>query len=890
MNFLQSIFFCYNRQVKIKFITQLSLLLLLVLPLIPEITGEEQSIGEFIAQIQKSLELKNIPAYLENFSDEIRIKEESGINDMFGLFQMDSVALFKASKLIRMEDQARIYLQVLFENSYSVVIETWDLDLLNINGQWQIKKKKIIGSISPLYKLKIPSERVERVHSIEVENVDIKLSFRNATIFYDNIPRLETAILIVGKGHLSFSPSDPVERHQLALVYKRSYVEDELTYAFLRFSNHFFQNNIKVMKEPHKESYEVSQAERNEAYSLFSKHYSRSFTIENSLNKELLSTLPQGDETVFSFNGKKLGDFTYIYSPFTEEEINFFRWKDKKIINLYSPIKDEKKRRLFISFAQMFDVKNYQIDIDFKPRQSYLSGKAKVEVESKVDSLVRLKLKLNPKLEIIRIYDEERRELFYSQDKLRETLYVYFVQPPPKRKPFFIEIYYRGKLEPPKQVADVVAGPQAYKLGQYREKIDFLPMKFETYLFSRSAYWYPSPPDNDYFKASLRIIVPPEYQCVSNGELIKQTRLNDVERVEEIEKTGSSVYVFETKYPLKYLSFIVGRLTKLEEDSKFLLFQHFYSFGVNFEKKGLLEEVRNIVQFYESKFGPYPYEKLSIVRRLWLTSGGHSPASFIVINELPQAPNGMLLVNVRSPVDFSRWKEYYLAHEIAHQWWGQSVTWKTYHDQWLSEGLAQFAAILYLRERHAEGVFSPIFKKLSQWTEKKSKWGPITLGSRLSYFDSKAYQSIIYNKTSLVLNMLKDLLGEEVFFQGLKEFFSRHKYSAASTNDYIKTIEEVSGEDLTAFFETWFDSYVLPEVRVSHTLLKEEKRYILRLKINQLKKVFVFPLWIEWIENGKKVRKKVIIDERDEEFDFELRKKPRKIKINPDKVVPGRFF
>jgi hypothetical protein len=868
---------------KNRFIIWLPLFLFLTFSLIPQVAAEEQSISEFISQVQESLDQNDIPAYLKRFSSEIREKEESIVKDKFSVLQMDSVTLFKPSKLTQTEGEAIIYLQALFQNSYSAAIETWHLSLIKVNDQWLIEQKNVLGKVSLMYKIKIPSERAERVKSIEVEHVDIKLSFKNAIVFYDNIPGFETGLLILGKGHLHFSPSDSGEKHQLDLIYKKSFLEDELTYAYLRFSNYFFRKNIRIVRDSDEEGFQASILERNKAYSLFSKYYSRSFTIENSLNKELLTTLPQGDEAVFNFEGKKLGDLTYIYSPFTPEEINLYRWKDDKIINLYSPHKGGKERKIFLSFVEMFEVKSYKIEIDFKPQQFYISGKANVEVESRVGSLERIMLKLNPKLDILRIYDEEKRALLYSQDKLRGSLYVYFIHPPPENKPYSIEIYYRGKLVPPKQVTDVIAGPQ------YDKNLSYVDPKSETYLFSRSAFWYPSPPGDDYFRARLRIIIPPEYQCISNGELIEKSRLNDVERVEEIEKTGSSVYIFETKYPIKYLSFLVGRFTKVEEDLESLPLKHLYSSGIRFQKKGLLEEAKNIIQFYESKFGPYPYEKLSVVRRIWPASGGHSPASFIVINELPRAQNGGLYPNTGSPVDLSRWKEYFIAHEIAHQWWGQAVTWKTYHDQWLSEGLAQFSAVLYLAEIRGEGVFSSILKKFSLWTGKKSIWGPISLGSRLNYHDPEVYQAIIYNKASLALNMLRDLLGEEAFFKGLQEFFSRHEYGAASTKDFIKTIEEVSGKDLEVFFKNWFDSYHLPEVKVSHSILKAGGGHMLKLRITQPKEFFVFPLWVEWNENGNRVKKRLIIDEQNEEFDFELKSKPRRIKINPNKAVPGRF-
>jgi len=137
--------------------------------------------------------------------------------------------------------------------------------------------------------------------------------------------------------------------------------------------------------------------------------------------------------------------------------------------------------------------------------------------------------------------------------------------------------------------------------------------------------------------------------------------------------------------------------------------------------------------------------------------------------------------------------------------------------------------------------------------------------------------------------MLKDILGEEIFFQGFREFFEKYKYGSASTGDFIKTFEGVSGKDLKIFFKRWFYSYVLPEVEVSRTLQKGEGGYILKLKVTQLKDIFVFPLWVEWKENGEKVRKILLIDEKNEEFEFEISNKPSKFKVNPTKAVPGKF-
>jgi hypothetical protein len=881
---LARILFCYNTYMKNRVSASLFLLGFFLF-FLPQNSSGQQDIGHLISEIQDLLRKGDIPGYLSKFSPEIRKEEEDRINYLFDQLQMEDVTLYGAQKANTSDEEPDIFLQALYENSYFVVIETWQLLLHKKEDQWQIKEKKISGEVKEVYKIQIPSMRIERVKSIEIEHVDIKLIFRDAILFYDNIPELETALLIIGKGELSFHPSDPGERHQLELLYNKKYFEDSLEYAYLRFSDSFFRENIKIHPRTDEKRFLASSAERNKASAIFREHYPRSFTIENSLTGALLSFLPRGGETVFEFDGDKFGKFSYIYSPFADEEVYLYQWKNDKIISLYSPGKSEGTRRLFFSFGQMFNIERYQIDVAFDPKKVYLSGKAKIDILPQVESLDGVRFKLNSELEILRIFDQEKRELFYTQDKLRNIVYIYFFQPPPMGRSSSIEIFYRGKLIPPKQVTDVVAEPQ------FSETSAYTPSRFDSFLYSQSAYWYPAPANNDYFKARLKIIVPSDYTCIATGNMIEKSKLNSIEKVEEIEKMGNSVYVYETEYPVKYISFLVGKFSKVQEDSSGLPLKFYKSStGIRVSHRQFLEEAKDIVRFYERVFGPFPYEKLTIVQRVWSVRGGHSSPSFIVINEIPQIPGRKdRFLNSKCPVDFSRWEEYFLAHEIAHQWWGQGVTWKTYHDQWLSEGLAQFSSILYLSEKHGEKVLDFIIRELSYWTEKKTEWGAITMGSRLSYFDFEAFQSIIYNKASLVLFLLKDIIGEEVFFQGLREFFARHKYGAASTNDFVKTFNHVSGTNLEPFFECWFDTHILPDVKVSHTILRQGEGYLLRLNLTQKGHLFVFPLLVGWDQDGRNVTKKLLIDEKEERFEFELEGKPRKIKININKAVPGEF-
>ncbi len=879
---------CYNNKVRRNLIFLLMALFLLALPLKARPAGS-QTIEDFILRLQEDLQARNVDGYLQAFLPELQPVQRDILSLYFNQLKIEDVTLYWANKGRYGNDVPRIFIQAIFQNPQLVFIETWQLVLEDRGGRWMITEKKVRGSLSTLYKIKIPGERVERVESIEIRHADIRLMFRNALVFYDNIPNLETALLVIGEGTLYFHPSDAREEHQLELIYKKKILEDSVEHAYLRFSDLFFNRNITITRGEKKTVEVVGKAETNKAYSLFMRYHRRYFTIESQFSQEPLSFLPQGDEASIEFRGKKVGELSYVYSDFAVEEITLYDRSRDRFVNLYSPELEGAERRLVITFGQKYDIKDYDIEVDFEPRESYISAKARISVLAQVSELDSLKLRFNPALEILRIYDDERRELFFTQDTIGKLVYVYFLEPVNINTVTTIEILYRGRLEPPPQLTDTVSA------GQYSDTVVFFEPRLETYLYSQTSQWYPSPPDEDYFTARLKIIVPPQYSSIANGLLVEKGILNGMQKVTEIDKMGSSFAVFVTQSPVKYLAFLVGKFSLAQKEANPVPLASYFSSDIRWQRKNYLTEAAEILEFYDTAFGPFPFECLSIIQRLWRTAGGHSPASFIILNELPRTPtdsSGLAPVvpNSKSPVDISQWKEYFLAHEIAHQWWGQGVSPARYRDQWISEGLAQFSSALYIRSKHGTEAFSGILKRFSKWTKKKASWGAITLGSRLSFIDFQAYQAVIYDKTSLVLNMLREILGDQVFFSGLRQFFERYKYGAASTWEFKQAMESVSGRNLDDFFTPWFDSHRLPEVRVTYRHERRGGSDILRVRVEQSGDAFVFPLGIEWRgKDGDTHRENLIVENKSQEFELALPGEPKKVRVNSDDAVPGKF-
>jgi hypothetical protein len=835
----------------------------------------------FVERLQGQLQSRDMTAYLASFKPGLRPDEEARLGVYFVDLAMTGVVLRTVGAQSGADGPTRVFVQACFDNDQSAIIESWTLVLEGSGGSWAIDRLDVTATRTRLYKVRIPAERAVRARRVEVSHADVRFTFTDAAVFYDNLDGVETALVVVGRGRVAFTPGDANEKHQLELLYKKDRIEDDIESLFVRCSSGYFASNIVVSADEGGAA--VSAAERTKAAAVFARNYPNSFTIESSIDGSLLSFLPQGEEAVLQFKARKAGDMVYIYYPFSDDEVSLYDLGKERIVSLYAPVSESPAlKRMFLSFDEKFDIRSYALDLSFAPAAFYLSARARIEIVPKVDLLESLKFRFNADLEILKIADAEGRELFYTTDKIRNILYVYFLSPPAAGATAVVEVFYRGRMRPATPTTDVIA-----QAGT-GDKIRVRP-RYETAFYTHAGFWYPGPAAEDYFLARMNISVPPEYTCIANGELVAKGRREDLGDTPAIEKAGNIVYSFASRSPVKYMSFIVGKFDQVRERPGPVPISIHVSSEIMDSRPAIADQASAILDHYSRAFGPYPYEKLGIVMRLWPVFGGHSPASFIVLNEVPWIGESGFPVPLDTPVDLSAWSDYFLAHEIAHQWWGQGVSFDSYRDQWLSEGLAQFAAASYLRSKYGEGAFAGILKKFSRWTVKKSFRGPVIMGSRLSYFDFSAYQAIVYDKAALALFMLQDLVGREAFEAGLRAYFETHKFRAARTGEFITAMESASGRDLKAFFRGWLYAWELPEVHTAWTETVVAAGVRVDFRVTQTNGPFVFPLWIEWTAGGKTGRTLIVVDDATETASVTLPARPSRIRVNPDRAVPGKF-
>jgi aminopeptidase N len=209
------------------------------------------------------------------------------------------------------------------------------------------------------------------------------------------------------------------------------------------------------------------------------------------------------------------------------------------------------------------------------------------------------------------------------------------------------------------------------------------------------------------------------------------------------------------------------------------------------------------------------------------------------------------------------------------------VGWKNYHEQWLSEGISQYMAALYARERRGENAFRDILRQFRKWAIDDSDQGPIYLGYRLGHIkgESRVFRALLYNKGAGVLHMLRRLIGEQAFSSGLKKFYAENRFKKAGTNDLRLAMEAASGKDLNRFFERWIYDNGIPRLRYSTTVEGNE----LVVRFEQSGDIYDVPVTMAvTYGDGKTAEFVVIVNDAANEARFPLAGTIRSVEANPD--------
>ena len=310
---------------------------------------------------------------------------------------------------------------------------------------------------------------------------------------------------------------------------------------------------------------------------------------------------------------------------------------------------------------------------------------------------------------------------------------------------------------------------------------------------NRVHYWIPSL-DHPSAKATVSFTVsaPQRYQVIANGKFVTLTG-----------NAATSHWKFEEAKAIPPYCIIVtvnqGAIINSPDKSVTNLLYNVSQHDRDYALKGFAPAAPALAYFSRT-IAPYPYEKLALIIGATRYGGMENSSAIVFTSTLFDArANDKMSAHFAIPERI----ESVVAHEIAHQWFGDSVTESTWADLWLSEGFATYFAGLFIEQEDDEAAFRDYMNNAAQkyFTYERQRNAPIHDTETLDLM--KLLNENNYEKAAWVLHMLRMRLGNDAFFRGLRGYYNAHASGNATTEDLRKALEKSSGKNLRDFFNRW---------------------------------------------------------------------------------------
>ncbi len=378
---------------------------------------------------------------------------------------------------------------------------------------------------------------------------------------------------------------------------------------------------------------------------------------------------------------------------------------------------------------------------------------------------------------------------------------------------------------------------------------------------NRAHFWFPGRDDPaDKATVQFRITAPARYEAIANGRLLEMTNNLD----------GTRTTVWTEARPIPTYCMVVG-LAEFSIRSPAQAGGVPFSFWVFPQERdaAIVDFARapEIIDYFVRLIGPFPYEKLALVQSK-TRFGGMENSSAIFLAE--------------SSIRGNRRVEGTVAHEIAHQWFGDAVTEQDWPELWLSEGFATYFGSLFFE--HAEG--KAVLRRRMQGMKRRifeyhTRTGRPVIDTTITDL-MRLLNPNNYNKGAWVLHMLRGLIGDEDFFAGIRTYYARFRDSNATTADFQRVMEEASHRRLGWFFDQWLRRPGYPVLDVVWRWLPRRRQLRIEVRQKQHEQVFRLPVEIETMLGHDTQRRSLLIDRRVSAATIPLSQRPDSVRVDPD--------
>ncbi len=665
-----------------------------------------------------------------------------------------------------------------------------------------------------------------------------------------------TGAVFNGSGSFQLDPPLAIEKTSLSRLTRQPGLTENFEQLVLRFTDATYEELKRSPAAQPAQRACDTDAWNDIAHSL-RKNMMLKWNLSARILQDVYSKAPGGFFAAF-IRGKKYNDREIfiidphgVTDPFpaAPEEVMFTTWDENKygvwaafhLSSEYANGKATGKQR-----NAVLRIEKQDVDLTAE-KNGRLTGKANTTFVAEADSLRVVPFKLYPTLRVQAVTDSSGQAVKFIQEDKDEDADFWVILPKP-----------------------LALGERFSIVTSYNGKDALLNQGSGNYYLAGGARtsWYPNSSFDDFASYDMRFTFPKEFKLVASATLVK-----------EVTEGPQTISQWKSDEPQTVAAFQLGKLKKEEKVVKGITLETYANADIPDELRGLQKEIdlaesqgqkvavtlgslsttgmakkamaeaELATQIYTDYFGPTPFKRLAVTQQTAFNYGQSWP-------ELVWLPISYFFDDtVRYQLmgfDPHGYFKVVGPHEIAHQWWGHTVTWGSYRDQWMSEGFSETSASIFLQFINSKNP-QPFIKFWNDERDlilEKNKEGyrpidvgPVTLGYRLDNTKvGDITRRLIYPKGAFIVHMLRMMMWnakthDEPFKQMMRDFIATYRNRAATTEDFKAMVEKHMTRQMdldgNGKMDWFFNQYVYGTALPSYRLEQSFDGMVLNFKITQ---------------------------------------------------------